>query len=109
MNKTILYSVIALVLSLTVVGVTPLVFAPTDPNEDQEPSQDEKIAKRLGHIADILNRAQARLDKISAAVGAGPINDPPTIQTLLDIISSANSISASANSMLNCGPNGCPP
>ena len=113
MNKTILYSVIALVLSLTVVGVTPLVFAPKDdPNEDPDPTNAAQ-ARRFHKVAEILDRAIARYDKVvEDLAGTGPSDDPAVITAVQDIIDKANSLSDKASDLLTTpcnSPPGCTP
>ena len=107
MTRPIMIAVTVLVASLAVAGVASLANA-IQPG----PIQDEKIARHLGHVSDIISRAHDRLNAIQADLAAdpGPINDPAVQAALQDIIDKANSIEATANSILTpCDPAGCPP
>ncbi len=70
MNKTII-PVMALVLSLAVVGVAPLVYAPSDPktDQDQEPTDTTSIQHRLDAVSKIMQKTSDRFDKILTDLG----------------------------------------
>ena len=83
MKKTVLFSIIALVLSLTVTGVTPSVYAPTGIDSDDPDPNDSSttsILHRLHVINHILEKVTARLNTINNG-----FTDPHTIKLLSHI------------------------
>ena len=83
MKKTVLFSIIALVLSLTVTGVTPSVYAPTGIDSDDPDPNDSSttsILHRLHVINHILEKVTARLNAINNG-----FTDPHTIKLLSHI------------------------
>ena len=100
MKKLLLATIIATVfVSGTIVGMIPFACA-------VGPGVDPIIAleRRLNHVANILERAQERLDRISEDIGSGPPQDHPEVKVALDnIIQRATLITNTAQGMI-CGP-----